>query len=261
MNMRVAPSGVGWFVASSQPSSSPSNRPDNDPKLQEFLDRINSELRKLSLPVIDVSSLQKAESSYRNQAVSLYSDDVQYLPEDLFTLMAIHDTLSRRSDLNLNFLLREIEGKIKTLRQQGAQNALMNEYQLTSHEIPLADAEPMLREQRINGFLLENSNLLNELAAALQINNPTLTEEQAKEEATEQLQSHIKKKGFPSYYSQHEGWRIDGKAVRAHIRQEITRIRNAVVAPRPTDPGLVDVVYPDFGGLLEALKLKATLNK
>ena len=123
MNMRVAHSG-GLFVASSQPLPPPSNQPANDPKLQEFLGLINSELQKLSLPVIDVSSLQKAEESYRHQAASLYSDDVKYLPEALFTLMAIHDTLSRRSDLNLNSLLREIEGKIKTLRQQGAQNAL-----------------------------------------------------------------------------------------------------------------------------------------
>lgn len=98
MNMRVAHSG-GWFVASSQPS--PSNQPANDPKLQDFLGRINSELQKLSLPVIDVSSLQKAESSYRDQAKSLYGDDHQYLPKALFTLMAIHDTLSRRSDLRL----------------------------------------------------------------------------------------------------------------------------------------------------------------
>ena len=43
--------------------------------------------------------------------------------------------------------------------------------------------------------------------------------------------------------------------MRAHIQQEITRIRNAVVAPRPTDQGLQDVVFSDFGSLLEALKL------
>jgi hypothetical protein len=255
MNMRVAPSGGGWFVASSPSLPSPSNQPANDPKLQEFLGRINTKLQQSNLPTLDVRSLQDAEESYRHQAESLYGDDVEYLPEALFTLMAIHDTLSRRSDLNLNSLLREIEGKIKTLRQQGAQNALMNEYQLTLDQIPLADAEPMLREQRINGFLNNNSKLLNELAAALQAMVPTLTGEQAKEEVTERIQSHIKEKGFPGYYSQYKGWRIDEKAVRAHIQQEITRIRNAVVAPRPTDQGLVDVVYPDFGSLLEALKL------
>ena len=196
MNMRVAHSG-GWFVASSQPlPSSPSNRPADDPKLQEFLGRINSELQKLSLPVIDVSSLQRAATSHRLQQKTVYGDDLQYLPKALFTLMAIHDTLSRRSDLNLNSLLREIEGKIKTLRQQGAQNALMNEYQLTLDQIPLADAEPMLRERRIKEYLNNNSKLLNELATALQAIDPTLTEEQAKEEATERLQSHIKKRGF-----------------------------------------------------------------
>ena len=126
MNMRVVDR--VWFVANSPSLPSPSNRPA-DSDVEFSLDSINKELQKLSLPVIDVSSLQKAESSYRNQAESLYSDDVKYLPEDLFTLMAIHDTLSRRGDLNLNFLLREIEGKIKTLRQQGAQNALIRQIQ------------------------------------------------------------------------------------------------------------------------------------
>lgn len=151
--MRVAHSG-GWFVASSQPlPSSPSNRPADDPKLQEFLDRINSELKKLSLPVIDVSSLQKAEDFYRNQAESLYSDDVKYLPEALFTLMAIYDRVGSIGDVRIRTLLDQIAGKIKTLRQQGAQNALMNEYQLTLDKIPLADAEPMLRERRIKATL------------------------------------------------------------------------------------------------------------
>lgn len=152
MNMRVAHSG-GLFVASSQPLPPPSDRPADDPKLQDFLGRINSELQQSNLPTLDARSLQEAAISRQDQQETVYGDDLQYLPEALFTLMAIDDTLSRRGDLRYRFLLREIEGKIKTLRQQGAQNALMNEYQLPLDQIPLADAEPMLRERRIKEYL------------------------------------------------------------------------------------------------------------